>query len=257
MVPATVPGAPTGGTATAGNAEASVAFTAPASDGGSAITSYTVTATDTTTPANGGQTATGAASPLVVTGLTNGDSYTFTVTATNGAGTGLASSPSNAVVPDTVPGPRPSSPPPPATPRPRWPSPPRPRTGVGHHLLHGDRPDSTTPANGGQTVTGAASPLVVTGLTNGDSYTFTVTATNGVGHRPGLVPVQRRGAGHRPGCSDRRHRHRRQRPGCGDLHRTGIRRGVGHHLLHGDGHRLHHPGQRGPDGHRPGPARWS
>jgi uncharacterized repeat protein (TIGR01451 family) len=37
------PGAPTGATATAGNAQATVTFTAPASNGGSAITGYTVT----------------------------------------------------------------------------------------------------------------------------------------------------------------------------------------------------------------------
>jgi large repetitive protein len=106
---ATAPGAPVIGTATAGNGQATVAFTPPASDGGSAITGYTVTATDTTNPGNGGQTFTGTGSPITVTGLTNDDSYTFTVTATNAAGTGPASAPSNAVTPaapvtTTVPG---------------------------------------------------------------------------------------------------------------------------------------------------------
>jgi hypothetical protein len=43
---------------------------------------HTVTATDHTNAANGGQTATGTGSSITVTGLTNGDSYTFTVTAT-------------------------------------------------------------------------------------------------------------------------------------------------------------------------------
>jgi 5'-nucleotidase len=57
------------------------------------------TAADLTNPANGGQTATGSASPITVTGLTNGDSYTFTVTATNAQGTGPASTASNAVTP--------------------------------------------------------------------------------------------------------------------------------------------------------------
>jgi hypothetical protein len=53
------PGTPTNAAATAGNAQASVAFSPPASSGGAPITSYTVTATDETTPANGGQTASG------------------------------------------------------------------------------------------------------------------------------------------------------------------------------------------------------
>ena len=87
----TDPGAPAGVSATPGNASASVSFTPPASNGGSTITGYTVTAKDNTTPANGGETGTGTTSPISVTGLTNGDSYTFTVTATNGVGTGPAS----------------------------------------------------------------------------------------------------------------------------------------------------------------------
>jgi HYR domain/Fibronectin type III domain len=96
---ASLPGAPTGVSATAGNAQATVSFSPPASDGGATITSYRVTASP------GGANATGGSSPITVTGLTNGTSYTFTVTATNSAGTGTASSPSNAVtpfVPDTT-----------------------------------------------------------------------------------------------------------------------------------------------------------
>ncbi len=60
----TDPGAPTGVSATPGNTSASVSFTAPASNGGSTITGYTVTATDHTTSANGGETGTGATSPI-------------------------------------------------------------------------------------------------------------------------------------------------------------------------------------------------
>ncbi len=93
VVNAVVPGAPVIGTATAGNTQASVGFSAPVNTGGSSITGYTVTANP------GGATASGAASPLVVSGLSNGQAYTFTVTASNVAGTGPASAASSAVTP--------------------------------------------------------------------------------------------------------------------------------------------------------------
>ena len=80
-------------TATAGDGQASVSFAPPASDGGAAITSYTVTSSPD------GKTATGPGSPLVVTGLTNGTSYTFTVTAHNLAGDSAPSAASAAVTP--------------------------------------------------------------------------------------------------------------------------------------------------------------
>lgn len=88
--------------ATPGNAQASVAFT-PGPDNGTAVTGFTVTALDTTVTLNGGQTASGAASPIVVTGLTNGDAYTFTVTATNASGISVASDPSNLTIPLAAP----------------------------------------------------------------------------------------------------------------------------------------------------------
>ena len=92
-ISAVAPGAPTIGSATAGEASASVTFSAPSTNGGAAISGYTITSSP------GGKTGSGLTSPITVTGLTNGTAYTFKVTATNSAGTGLASAASNSVTP--------------------------------------------------------------------------------------------------------------------------------------------------------------
>ncbi|MGP1721584.1 Ig-like domain-containing protein [Shewanella frigidimarina] len=93
---ATVSDAPIIGTVVAGIGEASVSFTAPTNNGGAVITGYTVTSSP------GGFTASGASSPLIVTGLTNGTVYTFSVTATNSAGSSVASVSSNSVIPQAL-----------------------------------------------------------------------------------------------------------------------------------------------------------
>jgi uncharacterized protein (TIGR02145 family) len=171
-----LPGAPTIGAATAGAGQASVSFTAPASNGGSTITSYTATSDPGNITGTLSQAGSGT---ITVTGLTNGTAYTFTVTATNAAGTGTASAASNPVTPVTVPG--------------------APTIGT---AVAGNAQASvsfTAPAsNGGSTITSytatstpgsitgiltqaGSGTITVTGLTNGTAYTFTVTATNSIG----------------------------------------------------------------------------
>ncbi|WP_342409873.1 S-layer homology domain-containing protein [Paenibacillus sp. FSL R10-2778] len=93
--PVTAPGIPTSVTATAENGQAIITFIPPVNDGGSEITGYIVTANP------GGLTVTGTGSPLIISGLTNGTSYTFTVQAINKAGISESSAESNAVVPST------------------------------------------------------------------------------------------------------------------------------------------------------------
>lgn len=172
-----VPDAPTIGTATDvgtarayNNGAAIVTFTAPAFDGGLPITSYTVTSSP------GGFTASGASSPLTVTGLASSTSYTFTVTATNSRGTGAASAASNSITATTVPQ--------------------SPTIGVAADGGTGTTATVTytAGATGGKAVstytatsspgslTGTgSSPITVSGLTTGTAYTFTVTATNANG----------------------------------------------------------------------------
>jgi predicted small secreted protein len=86
-----VPGAPTIGTATAGNGQATVEFTASASDGGSDILDYAATC--------GASSATGAGSPITVTGLTNGAAVTCVVVARNAVGFSPSSGESGSVTP--------------------------------------------------------------------------------------------------------------------------------------------------------------
>jgi uncharacterized protein with LGFP repeats len=178
---ATVPGAPTAAKATAGNAGATVTWTAPSSNGGSAITGYTVTASP------GGRTATtnGSGRTATVTGLTVGTAYTFTVRATNSVGRSAASSPTASVTPFGVP------------------TAPRSVTATAHpgaatvtwrapSTANGSRITSytVTASPGGHRATFDRSLRTgtITGLTNGTAYTFTVRATNAAGASPASSP---------------------------------------------------------------------
>ena len=102
---ATLPGAPSGLTGFPRDRGAALSWTAPASNGGSAISGYRIT------PYIGSQAQTPTitdypATSYTVTGLTNGTTYTFRVAAINGVGTGADSAASAAITPAaaTVPG---------------------------------------------------------------------------------------------------------------------------------------------------------
>lgn len=95
------PGAPTSVTASAGDAQATVQWAAPASVGSFPISHYLVTSS----PSNRTCLAAAPALTCDITGLTNGTAYTFTVEALNGAGWGADSEPSNVVVPRADAGP--------------------------------------------------------------------------------------------------------------------------------------------------------
>ena len=178
--PATAPGAPTIGTATAGNAQAGLTWTAPGSDGGSAITGYVVTPYIGAS-AQTAQTFNDTLTSHTITGLTNGTAYTFKVAAINAVGTGNQSAASNSVTPATTPG--------------------APTIGSATAGAGSASVSWTAPGNdGGSSITGyvvtpyigasAQSPSLfdasqttrtVSGLTNGTAYTFKVAAVNGVG----------------------------------------------------------------------------
>ena len=103
-IQATVPGAPTIGASSSGNQTFTINWTAPASDGGSAITGYYVrNSTD-----NGANWSVPILVGLVLTyqwtGLTNGTSYIGSVAAVNAIGTGSYSANSAAQIPSTTPG---------------------------------------------------------------------------------------------------------------------------------------------------------
>jgi Fibronectin type III domain/HYR domain/Regulator of chromosome condensation (RCC1) repeat len=173
VFPAIEPGAPTSVSAVAGDGQATVSWSAPASDGGSPIIGYTVTS-------SGGQTASvdGSTTTAIVLGLTAGTSYTFTVHATNSVGNSGESGASTSVTPFTAPG---------------VPTSVSAVAGDGQATVSWSAPASdggspiigyTATSSGGQTksVDGSTTTAIVLGLTDNTSYTFTVHATNSVGN---------------------------------------------------------------------------
>ncbi|MFG1605008.1 fibronectin type III domain-containing protein [Actinoplanes sp. NPDC049265] len=170
--PARVPGAPTGLTATPGDNQAVLAFTAPGDDGGAPVTGYQVSVDDG---------ATWAALPAdrTVTGLTNGTTYTVRVRALNRVGAGPAGD-NTSVTPDDG----------------------LPDAPTDLHVVRGDASVTVTFTPGGGGPTGyqvstdggttwapLAADGVVTGLTNGTGYTVAVRAVNAAGAGPATPGV--------------------------------------------------------------------
>ena len=170
LVTTSVPGSPTSVTAVAGIGQATVSWIAPTS--GYSVTSYRVVASN-------GSTCTSATTSCVVTGLLYGTSYTFTVTATNAYGTSPVSVASNAITPSES-------------------YPAAPTAVVAVAGSQSATVSWSAAANNGSLITlyvVTASPgglgctstttsCVVSGLTNGTAYTFTVAARNAVGTGP-------------------------------------------------------------------------
>ena len=174
-----VPDAPT---AAAGNTTATVSWNVPASNNGSPVTGYVVTPYIGAT-AQAPRTFPTTALTQIITGLTNGTAYSFTVAAVNARGTSVASEKSAPAVTIGIP-----AVPPTATAAP----------GAGQATV-----TWTAPANNGSAITGyqvvpyigavAQAPQlfagtalthVVTGLANGTAYTFAVSAVNARGVGP-------------------------------------------------------------------------
>jgi len=180
------PDAPTIGTAVAGDAQATVSWTAPSNEGAARITGYAVTPYVGYAP-QPTVTFDSTATTETVTGLANGTTYRFRVQGVSAMGTGAYSKASNAVTPVT----RPDAP------------------TIGQADV--DYPNVTlrwtAPAsNGGSPLTGyvvtpyldstaqssintsTATAITVTGLTDDATYTFTVAARNAVGTGPESAP---------------------------------------------------------------------
>jgi hypothetical protein len=181
--PATIPGAPTITASTGGNGTAIVTFTAPASNGGSAITGYDYSLDGGATWLPLTFTGTGPYTGTV-TGLTNGTTEQVSLRARNGVGPGPASSATPVTPQATTPGPVQDLQ---ATP-----------TAAGVDLTFGAPADDGGSAvlgyqyslDGGTTwlplATSGTGPFTasISGLAPGTSYTVEVRAVNALGSGP-------------------------------------------------------------------------
>ncbi len=186
LTPKGHPTAPQAVTASAGEGSARASWSAPASNEGSAVTGYTVTAT----PEGGGtpisHTFNSTATTETLEGLSNGTPYDITVAAINGIGTGpTAAASNNPVTPST---------------RPTAPQSVSARGGEGSATASWSAPASdegstiigytvtATPEGGGtpisHTFNSTATTETLEGLSNGTPYDITVAAVNGVGTGP-------------------------------------------------------------------------
>ncbi len=183
--PLPVPGQVTGVTASALYDGAAVSWTAPTSGG--PVKSYTVTPYIGSTAQTSLATSVTGATNVDLSNLTAGTTYTFAVTAVNDAGSGPASSQSNAI---TATGPSAPSAPQTVTASPAtaqalvsW-SAPATTNGGGAITGYTVTPYAGTTAGTPVTASATATSADVTGLANGTAYTFQVKATNGIGTGP-------------------------------------------------------------------------
>ena len=176
--PRTIPGSPRTVVAVSNSASADVTWAAPAFNGGAPITGYTVSAytSNTSTTPVSSCTTTGA-TLCSIAGLTNGTQYYVEVTATNAAGTGAESTPRVLVTPLA-----------------------RPAAPTLNTLTAGDGTISAAfsagsagdraisgyqySVDGGTSwtsVSSTSSPILISGLTNGTTYTVAVRAVSAAG----------------------------------------------------------------------------
>lgn len=182
----TTPSAPTITGITPGNGQLSVAFTAPSSNGGSALTNYKYST-------DGGSTFTAVSpaattSPIIITGLTNGTSYNVQIRAVNAQGDGTATA-TTAATPYTTPD---------------APTITGITPGNGQLSVAFTAPSSNGGAaisnykfstDGGTSFTAVSpvstsSPILITGLTNGVTYDVQIKAVNIAGDGAATATMQ-------------------------------------------------------------------